>query len=85
MTKLEYKLLELGYKPHLMIFDCYISTKHNCRCKIEILNPETNKIKGGVEPLISITKQEQLFDLQLAFNEMQKDLEVLKEYENNSL
>ena len=79
MTKLKEKLKELGYREHIMVFDVYISTKHNCRCKIEILNPETNKIKGGVDPLISITKQEQIFDLQLAFNELQKDLKLLKD------
>lgn len=78
MTKLEEKLVELGYKEHPFILDCYFSTKHNCRCNIEILNPEANKIKGSVDLLITIKKQEQIFDLQLAFNELQKDLEELQ-------
>lgn len=81
MSKLEEKLFELGYKEHLIVIDVYVLQKHNCWCYIEILNSETNKIKGSVEPLISITKQEQIFDLQLAFNEMQRDLEILKECE----
>lgn len=88
MTKLEEKLQELGYE-----FDHYeIFTRKNVYKKLigdidsSIIFIYTNKdineittyyvINGIVKSQIHIN------NLQQAFNEMQKDLEVLREYEN---
>lgn len=84
MTKLEQKLIELGY----------VYIQHNDYFKKQFtryiyisIELDNNKLKVndyGVDYKTEyFRKQHQLDKLQQAFNEMQKDLEVLKEYEND--
>ena len=84
MTKLEEKLLELGYE--------YINHNHYYKKRftkfvysfIDLNSTNTRINDYGVEtPNNVYRKQEQLDNLQQAFNQLQKDLEVLKEYEKN--
>lgn len=76
MTKLEKKLIELGYKR-----TTYFDTTEVIWWKGSIAI-ETNE--GGLEILRAniqagyINKQSQIDNLQETFNELQKDLEVLK-------
>lgn len=85
MNKLEQKLIELGYKYDL---SHYVYTKEyqlDTDNKIMIvLNSDRTTIQNSrVYCLSPYFKQQDIDNLQLAYNEMQKDLEVLKEYENN--
>lgn len=82
MTKLEEKLKELGY----------VYIKHNDYFKKQYsrfiyisIELDKNKLKVndyGVDYKTDfIRKQQQLDNLQQAFDEMQRDLEVLREYD----
>lgn len=81
MTKLEQKLLELGY-VYQNDFTYYKWIEfEGAFPPIEInawLNIKQKKCKLVVLPNKAIGTQEQLDNLQQAFNEMQKDLEILK-------
>ena len=77
MTKLEKKLIELGYKRNKLIPFEYF--KRYKKCTASIL------INGGLVGFLNlkykisvINSQQDIDDLQQAFNELQKDLEVLK-------
>lgn len=76
MTKLEKKLIELGYEksniPRIYIKRIYGNNIQITICGNTILKPkiQTNNI---------IEYQEEIDNLQQAFNQLQKDLEVLKE------
>ena len=76
MTKLEQKLIQLGYKQdpyHSYIFykDYSFCTSISIYCK--------NAIKGKVwSHLRYYDMQQDIDSLQQAFNELQKDLEILK-------
>lgn len=82
MTKLEEKLIELGYEQY---GDTRLYSKNFLETDKEIvivLNYERNEINiYKVFCPSSFYKQEQMNNLQQAFNEMQKDLEMLKKYE----
>ena len=80
MPKLEQKLAELGYKPY---YRCYEKIVGKISIFVEPFNEPFTKIyKMYVyNDNHYIKKQEQLDNLQQAFNEMQKDLEILKECE----
>ena len=78
MTKLEEKLIELGYELDLRTKKCIKRLKNNIALCIYI-TPE--KLIGGVEYDRFFMYQFQLDNLQQAFNQLQKDLEVLKEHE----
>ena len=84
MTKLEQKLLELGYE-----FDHYeVFTRQNAYKKLIgdfdpaiifiYVNKNTNKIATYYAINGIVTSQIHINNLQQAFNEMQKDLEFLK-------
>lgn len=89
MTKLEEKLKELGYEKDLSIsfrktiiisqmefvILLYFKNKKIKEYKLFVYNKEC----GGVVPIIKI--QQDIDNLQQAFDIMQKDLEVLREYE----
>lgn len=81
MTKLEAKLIELGYtqdeyNPYVYYKDCIGLTGISLYIK--------TKIEGKVWTLYKDFKyQSEIDNLQKTFNEMQRDLEVLREYENN--
>lgn len=77
MTKLEDKLIELGYEKNrydyrkdLIINDYFFTL---------IIDLVNNKVFGCIGEISSIIYQCQLDGLQQAFNQLQKDLEVLKE------
>lgn len=82
MTKLEQKLIQLGYKQ-----DSFISTifygeiKNDCRFHKDIfLNDLLTEVKAHkVTPFCAFRIQQDIDELQQAFNVMQKDLEILKE------
>ena len=81
MTKLEEKLIELGYK----YFDkCYVKVVNSVWIFVEPWDEKFSKIhKMFVYDNIQyIKKQDHLDMLQQAFNEMQRDLEELKNVKN---
>ena len=87
MTKLEEKLLKLGYKKcHSRDYNfegltSYLKLIPNNHIVI-FVNKESGCIDyHKVIPFHDFQIQEDIDNLQQAFNEMQKDLEVLKEYE----
>ena len=79
MTKLEKKLIELGYTQEDYSSNIY----YKFIKRIYIFINAYNLNKYGVEyPMMTYTKQKHINDLQQAFNELQKDLEVLKQCQN---
>ena len=80
MTKLEEKLIELGYKQFAKIG--YEKFCQSTRIVIGV-NSKTKEIYGKIKDNFNyIDKDYQINELVSAFNIMQKDLEVLKEYES---
>lgn len=82
MTKLEEKLIELGYK-YVESIECY-GKKYSRFISIFIeLNKDKSKVNDyDVEyTTYRFKKQEQIDVLQQAYNEMQNDLEVFNECE----
>lgn len=79
MTKLEQKLLELGYAQFANI-KTYFQKEFNCALsKVIVLNDQLTEVKGHKISLYGVIRTQQDIDnLQQAFNEMQKDLEELK-------
>lgn len=86
MTKLEAKLIELGYGK-IKVTDFYsnkrpfVKHRKSWSIRINVLYNQNNKIEHYIEPRY-IYSQHQIDNLQLAFNEMQKDLEELKSCQN---
>ncbi len=85
MTKLEEKLIELGYEEIALDNIRYFKWINDWRITF-VLNKDNetyqdyfiaHKKDDGVRTL------EDIYQLMFTFNEMQKDLEVLKEYENS--
>ena len=80
MTKLEEKLKELGYKKRE-----YSKVQYFKRINGGIIHLDITDLKSTyVEPVYIIYSQQDIDNLQQAFNEMQKDLEELRKYEINS-
>lgn len=90
MTKLEQKLIELGYEKQadkMVKYIAFGSDKSNI--KIEILtgynreNIYVHYVKVNNKTLLSTAKDilDYTLNLQQAFNQLQQDLEVLKKYE----
>ena len=78
MTKLEAKLIELGYEQDLQNQYIYIKYKYNNWCLIYVgLNESKTDCYIYIDDIEPICEQRELDSLQQAFNEMQKDLEVL--------
>lgn len=82
MTKLEQKLCELGYKKWLLGND-KIQYYHKLTNEVEIeIHIKNNTILNYyVFQRRNIFKQEQIDNIQQAFNQLQDDLKELKEYE----
>ena len=80
MPSLEQKLKELGYES---IKDYYVKS-FGFAFNIYIAFNTDNKPMGWVKemPLYMFTNQQEINNLQQAFNEMQKDLKILKEIED---
>ena len=86
MTKLEEKLIELGYQYYNDDF-AKITTwyKHmnDCDIKIQIDYVSEQIIYTNIQYWTSVfSNQYQIDNLQQAFNQLQKDLEVLKNDNN---
>ena len=85
MTKLEEKLIELEYECYGLSLNGYCYNKRfNGRIDLKIIYDKTyrNRINGwkvNYYP-VSVTSQQDIDNLQQAFNQLQKDLKVLKEY-----
>ena len=77
MTKLEQKLIQLGYVSDR--FPTIYSKKK--LLKYEINFSIGYGIECYMETFMLVRTQQDLDELQQAFNEMQKDLEILKECE----
>ena len=76
MTKLEQKLIELGYSQEK--YNGIIYFKYVDRCYL-FINSHNLK-KYGVEcPMMTYTEQRHIDNLQQAFNQLQFDLKELKE------
>ena len=83
MKKLEQKLIQLGYEQIDILKNHYV--KRFCiGILIHIAFDRNNKYSGYVKelPLYMFDSQSQIDNLQQAFNQLQSDLEVLKEYDN---
>ena len=78
MTKLEEKLIQLGYKNKKSCPEYF--SKKNGKGK-EWLVYNTRFKVGYVAPYTSYATQAEVDRLQQAFNQLSHDLEVLKEYE----
>ena len=83
MSKLEDKLIELGYECYGLSPNGYCYNKRvNGRLDLEIVYDKTyrnriNDWKVNYYP-VSVTSQQDIDNLQLAFNTLQKDLEELE-------
>ena len=82
MTKLEEKLIELGYKRSEFMIHSFKKIFID-NVIMFILNEAENNIKERRVMAISIKSQQDINDLQQAFNQLQKDLDVLKNDEKN--
>ena len=84
MTKLEQKLVELGYEQGVTLKTLYFKKIYNARIMLWLnkrcsnITKDSGVLKNGS---IYVRKQQDIDILQQAFNEMQKDLEELKKYE----
>ena len=85
MSKLESKLIELGYriyfKEHKSINTCAIKDVNGYDITILINKPLTQitDYEITLDGLFSIQTQQDINALQQAFNQLQKDLETLRE------
>lgn len=83
MTKLEEKLIELGYIKSIFqsrYIKYYKQTYIYSLIQLSINNDEIRW--HTLDCNSSFDEQQDIDNLQQAFNEMQKDLKVCKEYEN---
>ena len=82
MTKLEKKLVELGYRRHPYSYGLtYIKKVKEHIIHLEFFTKSLELDNAFIELCQTIKTQEVLDNLQQAFNEMQRDLEELKKYE----
>ena len=84
MTKLEEKLLELGYRTN-WFYRLFSEIKYFNQCFGQMLvikfDKFYNSYKGEVWVNPTCKTQQDVDNMQQAFNQLQKDLEVLKKYE----
>lgn len=86
MTKLEQKLIELGYEIQDTAWT-YKQTRNryfDCFVYIQFLKKENKINYYGVKPIFSIKTQQDIDNLQQAFNQLQNDLKELNMCENNN-
>lgn len=85
MTKLADKLRELGYEYTNKYHYGHVFQKildNECSCSIILTNNMKSIYESYVDRLLNaFYHQDHIDDLQEAFNILQQDLEVLKEYE----
>ena len=88
MSKLEEKLIELGYEQNEFVYDKYnkVITENTFMVEIQLsisLKNMNSKIKSGcVIVNVPLRTQQDIDNLQQAFNQLQSDLEVLKDVKN---
>ena len=80
MTKLEEKLIELGYEYH-ELYNIWEKEILNHIIHIMLSDGQIHHNEVVNHQNIIVINQQQIDNLQQAFNEMQKDLEILKECE----
>ena len=83
MSRLERKLIELGYEKYLDYWYHKFFKNFEIVLIPSIIHTGKIYIARVHYNLNDFLYQKQIDNLQQAFNEMQKDLEVLKDYENN--
>lgn len=83
MTKLEQMLIELGYEKIIHNFMTKLTNyqKNFAFCKIRIFIRDGVLVMYELDQNWGYQEQCELDNFQQAFNEMKKDLEVLKKYE----
>ena len=81
MSRLEERLKELGYSKREYSKVQYFKSIYGGIIHLDI----TDLVSTYVEPKYIIHFQQDLDNLQQAFNEMQKDLAILKEIEKDEL
>lgn len=82
MTKLEEKLKKLGYEKseeHRLLYFKYYTTY---MIKIFLAKGYKEIVYNGILCVKHIDSQDDINSLQIAFKIMERELEVLKEYEN---
>ena len=84
MTKLEEKLIELGYEQDLQNQFIYIKFKRMCDI-YAYLNKPKNQVDLELNNINPLDEQRIKLDILIEeYNELQKDLEMLREYEQIS-
>lgn len=83
MTKLEKKLIELGYKPSRYINYRYAKTVNEYGLELVFLLKDNNGDidKHYLSLSYTLTNKQDIDNIQQAFNQLQQDLKELKEYE----
>lgn len=82
MKKLEKKLKKLGYKQDIQNQIIYIKFKRMCDI-YAYLNEPKNRVDLELDNIRPLDEQRIKLDILIEeYNEMQRDLEVLKDYEN---
>ena len=83
MSRLEEKLIELGYRKISYYNFIRYKKETKCHCIIfEVSKQREVKIQDNYILSNYFYKQQEIDNLQQAFNEMQKDLEVLRNVES---
>lgn len=81
MTKLEEKLIQLGYELFQTNDKVLIYRKNNIGGYLDIHLWDNKILTSGVLFPLIITTEWELKNINRAFNQLQKDLKELKEYE----
>lgn len=75
MTKLEYQLLQLGYR--LLAKKVWIKNEGNSKLSIE-LNDNLDKVeKWWVRPCQEILNEEEIKNIELAYKKLKNDINIL--------
>ena len=82
MTKLEQKLIELGYRYKNLTYSGYFFSRMYNEIEICLFFKDESEVsKAYISTPFIIETQQQIDNLQQAFNQLQNDLKELKEYE----
>lgn len=82
MSRLEEKLIELGYERNPNLTNHYTKESRAVSNVVIFIEINNNGIADrGIVPISNIRREREIDLLYAVLKEMQKDLEVLKEYE----
>jgi hypothetical protein len=84
MTKIEKKLIELGYEEY-WIPTLYIKTVDDWEYIIDTKNFESSYVISKTETDIILKSQDDIDFFQKILNKLQQDLEVLRKYESREI